>query len=70
MNDGNEQGGTPLREGYQPSEERGHQGALEKGYQPKVDVPVPQPPSVGSATVVPANNSGANSGAGNTEGKK
>jgi len=70
MNDENEQDGTPLREGYQPSEERGHQGFAEKGYQPKVAVPVPQPPSVGSTTVVPANNSGANSGAGKTEGKQ
>jgi hypothetical protein len=51
-----------LREGYQPTnaEVRGHQVALDKGYQPKTQIAVPQPPHVGSAAVIPSPTSAPN----------
>lgn len=55
--------GSRLREGYQPqsAERRGHQVALDKGYQPKAQIsPDMQPPRVGSAAVVPQQNSNGN----------
>jgi len=52
-----------LREGYQPlTTDRGYQpaGSVQKGYQPTVQLTVPpQPPPVGSTSVIPSANSGA-----------
>jgi hypothetical protein len=31
----------------------GYQGALERGYQPNVQTPIPKPPQVGTTTVIP-----------------
>jgi hypothetical protein len=54
---------TKLREGHQGAQpaNRGHQVALDKGYQPNTQISVLQPPLVGSTTVVPAKNGTANS---------
>ena len=49
-----------VTDGWQPvnSENRGYQGNLEKGYQPKVQTSTSvEPPSVGTTAVVPSANS-------------
>ncbi|MGA2302150.1 MAG: hypothetical protein ABSG77_15820 [Candidatus Acidiferrum sp.] len=49
-----------VTDGYQPvnSENRGYQGNLEKGYQPKVQSSTSaKPPSVGTTAVIPLANS-------------
>jgi hypothetical protein len=62
-----------LREGYQPAsaEWRGHQLALDKGYQPNAQIAVNlQPPRVGSAAVLPQQSSAGNQTQAGTNAKK
>ncbi len=62
-----------VREGYQPanSERRGYQVGLDKGYQPKAEISSNlQPPHVGSAAVVPQQNSNGNQTSGKANGKE